>query len=91
MDWEHKKTTVPDPSVGADGEQPPSKNLDPSITDISGKSKTDDEIMREHLRAIREMNRMNDPSYLHTVSMNDLYETVYESRPPVIDVTACSS
>ena len=85
MDWEHKKTTVPDPSVGADGEQPPSKILDPSITDISGKSKTDDEIMREHLRAIREMNRMNDPSYLHTVSLNDLYETVYESRPPVID------
>ena len=28
---------------------------------------------------------MNDPSYLHTVSMNDLYDTVYESRPPVID------
>ena len=28
---------------------------------------------------------MNDPAYLHTVSMNDLYETVFQSRPPVID------
>ena len=27
---------------------------------------------------------MNDPAYLHTVSMNELYETVYQSRPPVI-------
>ena len=28
---------------------------------------------------------MNDPAYLHTVSMNDLYETVLQSRLPVID------
>lgn len=28
---------------------------------------------------------MSDPAYLHTVSMNELYETVYQSRPPVID------
>ena len=31
------------------------------------------------------MQRMNDPAYLHTVSMNDLYETVFQSRPPVIN------
>ena len=28
---------------------------------------------------------MSDPAYLHTVSMNELYETVYQSRSPVID------
>ena len=28
---------------------------------------------------------MSDPAYLHTVSMSELYETVYQSRPPVID------
>ena len=33
----------------------------------------------------RQMQRMSDPAYLHTVSMNELYETVYQSRPPVID------
>lgn len=33
----------------------------------------------------RQLCRFNDPAYLHTVSMNELYETVYRSRPPVID------
>ena len=28
---------------------------------------------------------MNDPHYLHTVSMAELYQTTYKSRPPVID------
>ena len=31
------------------------------------------------------MQRMSDPAYLHTVSMSELYENVYQSRPPVID------
>ena len=34
---------------------------------------------------LRDMRRMNDPAYLHTVSMNDLYQNIYQSRPPVID------
>ena len=33
----------------------------------------------------RQMQRMNDPAYLHTLSLNELYETPYQSRPPVID------
>ena len=45
-----------------------------------------DENSSENLEEIyRQMQRMNDPAYLHTVSMNELYETVYQSRPPVID------
>lgn len=28
---------------------------------------------------------MNDPAYLHTVSMNELYENVYQNRQPVIE------
>ena len=31
------------------------------------------------------MQRISDPAYLHTVSLTELYETTYESRPPVID------
>ena len=81
----YEKTTVPVPSAATDGEQPSGKNPEKSISDDSGKSKTAEEILREELRAIRELNRLNDPSYLHTVSMDDLYETVYESRPPIID------
>ena len=34
---------------------------------------------------LKKMQRMNSPGYLHTVSLNELYENVYESRPPVID------
>ena len=28
---------------------------------------------------------MSDPAYLHTVSLNELFDSVYTSRPPVID------
>lgn len=28
---------------------------------------------------------MLDPSYLRTVSMNELYDTIYQSKPPLID------
>ena len=31
------------------------------------------------------MQQFDDPAYLHTVSMNELYDTIYQSRPPVID------
>ena len=34
---------------------------------------------------LRDMRRKSDPAYLHTVSMNDLYQNVYLSRPPIID------
>ena len=85
MTWAHEKTTVPNPSAATDGEQPSGKNPVTSIADDGGERKTNDEIMREHFRAIREMDRMNDPHYLHTVSMNELYDTVFENRPPVID------
>lgn len=29
--------------------------------------------------------RFTDPTYLPTVSMNELYETVYHSKPPIIE------
>jgi RecA-family ATPase len=33
----------------------------------------------------RRMQRMTDPHYLHTISMTELYQTSYKSRPPIID------
>jgi len=33
----------------------------------------------------REYQKMLDPAYLKTVSMNEIYETVFESRPPLVD------
>lgn len=31
------------------------------------------------------MRKMLDPSYLPTISMSDLYENIYEKKPPIID------
>jgi len=79
---EKEKTTVPIPSVGADGEQSLSYVTEQIIPTENEEINPSDENMEEILRQIQ---RMNDPAYLHTVSMNELYETVYQSRPLVID------
>ena len=34
---------------------------------------------------LRELQRTSDPAYLYTVSMNELYQNVYQGRPPIID------
>ena len=31
------------------------------------------------------MQRLTDPHYLHTISMTELYQTAYQSRPPIND------
>ena len=33
----------------------------------------------------RKMRRLTDPHYLHTITMTELYQTAYQSRPPIID------
>lgn len=43
-------------------------------------------ILEENIEEMREkIRRMKDPHYLHTVSMTELYQTAYKSRPPIID------
>ncbi|MPN18242.1 hypothetical protein SDC9_165601 [bioreactor metagenome] len=83
----NEKTTAPVPSVGADVMQPLSNSTEQSITDdaseVNETKKSFDEMQRM-------MRRLNDPAYLHTVSMNDLYENVYQSRPPIIDGLLCA-
>ena len=82
MDSRETKRTVPVPSVGADGEQPISQTTAKSIADETAENNPQEKDLEEMLR---DMRRMNDPAYLHTVSMNDLYQNIYQSRPPVID------
>ena len=81
-----KEKTALITSVGADKRQSiqlcnteiiPTENA--KINDPGENSEEDFE------KLCRQMQRMSDPAYLHTVSMNELYETVYQSRPPVID------
>ena len=88
-DSQETKRTVPIPSVGADGEQPISQTSAMSIADQPQdcNDKFSEENMEEMLRKMR---RMSDPANLPTVTMRELYETVYQSRPPVIDGLLCS-
>ena len=86
MVHEQEKTTVPVPPVGAGGEQPISKTTTEIIPSASTEINRLEEKSEENFEELyRQMQRISDPAYLHTVSLTELYETKYESRPPVID------
>ena len=82
MSLAKKKTTVPYPSVGADEEQSLKKFTKLSIATEPTENKSPEPSFNE---MFRKMQRIYDPAYLPTVSMQNLYETVYPSRPPIID------
>ena len=83
---ETEKTTVPIPPVGAGGEQPISKTTTEIIPSASTEINQFEENSEENFEELyRQMQRISDPAYLHTVSLTELYETKYESRPSVID------
>jgi RecA-family ATPase len=69
-------------SVGAESGQSSQTYTDKSITGTE--SEINDEFQRMD-ELLRRMQRMSNPSHLHTVSMTELYQTTYQSRPPVID------
>ena len=73
-----KEMTAPNVSVGADTEQPIQKCTDHSISDYDENIKNFEEMQREMLRQL-------SPSYLKTVSMAALYDTVFDIQPPLID------
>lgn len=81
-----KKTTAPDTSVGADDGQPRRNSTENSIStfdeEINGDFQNSSESLDEIYRRIQ---RLTDPHYLHTISMTELYQTAYQSRPPIID------
>lgn len=74
------------PSVGADGRRPDQSNHKHSIPNSEEEINDDFENSEENMEdLLRKMRCMADPNYLHTVSMTELYQTSYKSRPPVID------
>ena len=81
-----KKTAAPDTSVGADDGQPLHNSTENSISafdeEINGDFQNSTESLDEIYRRIQ---RLTDPHYLHTISMTELYQTAYQSRPPIID------
>lgn len=82
MMLENGKSAVPIPSVGADGEQPIPKNSEISIAESDLNSNP---LEHDFDEMFWRMQQLDDPAYLHTVSMSELYDTVFQSKPPVID------
>ncbi len=83
---EIKKEAVPVPSVGADGGQPQMTSTStPMIPTMSEKVNQNNDMPLSLEDMYRKMQRMNDPGYMHTVTLNQLYESVYQGRPPIID------
>ena len=79
---EQEKTTVPIPSVGADGEQPLSNDTCIITADDNEINYPDDnsDINFEELQR-----RLSDPSYLHAINMTELFNTVYEDAKPIVE------
>lgn len=83
---EKKKMTAHGSSVGADDGQSISKNSDISIT--TSKEEINDEVV-DHQESLEEMyrriQRMSDPAYLHTVTLDELMDNVFEVKSAVIE------
>lgn len=80
-----KEKTAFATSVGAD-ERQSVQNTNNSIPTSDAEINDLNENSSENLEEMyRQMQRMSHPYYLHTVSMTELYQTSYKSRPPIID------
>lgn len=85
MTIETKEKTALATSVGAD-ERQSIQNTDNIIPTSDAEFNDLNENSSETLEEMyRKMMRLNDSAYLPTVTMQGLYEKVYQSRPPVID------
>lgn len=78
---DEKEMTAPTVSVGADTEQSSYVSTN-SISDTGEKCK-------DIYEKIREMNRLsqvgNDPNHIYSMTMEELFDTVYGTKPPVIE------
>ena len=82
MVFDAKEKTALATSVGAD-ERQSIQNTNNIIPTTHEHFNDSGEIYEENLQEM--FFRMSHPYYLHTVSMTELYQTPYKSRPPIID------
>ena len=85
MAHDDEKMTAPILPAATDREQPSSNN---KIVPDSGENDNPSDDCWEQI--FLRMQQATDPSYMHTISLNELYEQVYDSRPPLIDGLLCS-
>lgn len=80
-----KEKTALCTSVDADERQSVQNTVDiipTSDTEINPQIENSQENLEE---MYRKMQRLTDPHYLHTITMTELYQTAFRSRPPIID------
>ncbi len=77
-----KEMTAPIVSVGADDGQSISTNSKTTIPDPDEKSNSPERDLEE---LYRKMRRMSDPDYLHTVTLDELMDNVFEGKSAVIE------
>ena len=81
-----KEKTAITSSVGADERQSITKYCNNIISIEPQEINSADENSQENIEeTYHQLCRLSDPYYLHTVSMTELYQTSYGSRPPIID------
>lgn len=71
---EEKEMTAPNVSIGVDTEQPSIKQTTNSISNRDVNFNPFDEFFKKI-----------DPSYMKTVTMQELYQDIYSKKPPVIE------
>ncbi len=76
-----KEKTVPGTSAATDAEQS-STNYNNSITDWDEEINSPEQSFEEFTK---EMRRMSNPSYLKTVSMNELFEIPFNENEPLVE------
>ncbi len=82
MTDDKKKMTAQGSSVGADDGQSISQNSKTTIPDPDEKSNSPERDLEE---LYRKMRRMSDPAYLHTVTLDELMDNVFEGKSAVIE------
>ena len=82
MTDEKKKMTAHGSSVDADDGQSISQNTKTTISDTEEKYNPPERDMEEILRKMR---RMSDPAYLHTVTLDELMDHVFQGKAVIIE------
>lgn len=79
---EQKKKTAQTSSVGADDQRSISQKNNITIPDFDGKNNPAADDFEEFYRQIQ---RMQDPTHLHTVTLDELMERVFQGKAAVVE------
>ena len=86
MGIDAKERTAPVPSVGAEEGQPVHNFSEDSIPNLESEINEVIENSEENLEEMyRKIQRMSDPAYLHTVTLDELMDNVFEVKSAVIE------